>query len=78
MNDERFGDFSVRQWQEIKLISRRIEALNSLLNFFESNANRTLVKDCEMIADVLSVDFDNSVEILLELIETEDGIEQHK
>ena len=74
MNNERFGNFSVKQWREIKLISRRIEALNSLLNFFESNENRTLATDCKAIADILSVDFDNSVATLLELIEAGDEI----
>ena len=52
-----------------------MEALNSLLNFFEHNKNRTLAQDCKAIIDILLVDFENSVSTLLELIKTEDGIE---
>ncbi|MEM8721367.1 MAG: hypothetical protein AAGE84_19085 [Cyanobacteria bacterium P01_G01_bin.39] len=76
MNFKRnFDDFSVKQWQEIKVVSQRIEALNSLLNFFEGNKNPISAQNCQEIADVLIVDFDNSVSTLLELIEAEDSIE---
>lgn len=72
MNFKRnFDDFSVKQWQEIKVVSQRIEALNSLLN----NKNPISAQNCQEIADVLIVDFDNSVSTLLELIEAEDSIE---
>ena len=67
--------FSVTQWQKIQLISRKIEALNSLLNFFESDPSRTSPQACEAIAKILLVDFENSVSTLVQLIETEDGIE---
>ena len=71
-SNEDFGDFSVTKWQEINRLSRRMRAINSLLNFFERNETKvqSLKYDCEVIANCLKAEFEHDLETLVKLVES--------
>lgn len=73
---EDFCEFSVKKWQRIKSLSQRVQTLNSLLDFSNSEEIRAqpLVNDCKFITDSLKADFEHTIDALVQLIEVEDAI----
>ncbi|WP_019507880.1 hypothetical protein [Pleurocapsa sp. PCC 7319] len=75
--NEDFCDFSVKKWQGIQALAKKMQTLSSLLDVFDSNEIKAqpLANDCQSLADSLKADLKNAIETLVELIEVENVVE---
>jgi hypothetical protein len=66
-------NFSDENWQQIKLLAARLQAIKSMLEIFnEQIENRPFAQEFNPIKEQLEADFEQTLSALLELIEDED------
>ncbi|GET41107.1 hypothetical protein [Microseira wollei] len=67
-------NFSDDNWQQIKVLAARLQAIKSMLEVFnEQIENRPFAHEFNPIKEQLEADFEQTLSALLELIEDEDG-----
>ena len=67
------SNFSDENWQRIKLLAARLQAIKSMLEIFnEQIENRPFAQELNSIKEQLEADFEQTLSALLELIEDED------
>ena len=67
------SNFSDENWQRIKLLAARLQAIKSMLEIFnEQIENRPFAQEFNSIKEQLEADFEQTLSALLELIEDED------
>lgn len=67
-------NFSNENWQQIKLLAARLQAIKSMLEIFnEQIENTPFAQDFNLIKEQLSADFEQTLSALLELIEDEEA-----
>ena len=67
-------NFSDENWQQIKLLAARLQAIKSMLEIFnEQIENRPFAQEFNSIKEQLEADFEQTLSALLELIEEDDG-----
>ena len=66
--------FSLTKWQRIQALSLRMQAIKSLLDFFNSDdlSDRQLANEFKSITDYLKTDFEETIISLVQLIDLED------
>ena len=67
------NDFSKQKWESIKTLTARIQAIKSLLKVFDEYViSRPFAPDFYFIRNYLETDFNQTLNILLKLVEDED------
>jgi len=67
-------NFSAHNWQQIKVLAARLQAIKSMLEIFnEQIENRPFAHEFNTIKEQLEADFEQTLSALLELIDDEDG-----
>ena len=67
-------NFSDENWQQIKVLAARLQAIKTMLEVFnEQIENRPFAQEFNAIKEQLEADFEQTLSALLELIEEDDG-----
>ena len=68
------SEFSQENWQRIKTLANRLQAIKSMLEVFNEQAeNQTPGTDLNAVKEQLEADFDRTLADLLELIDDDDS-----